>query len=105
MQTDSSAIWTWRPLRSASECTATVLMPISRQARMMRTAISPRLAMRIFLNIRVLRGLDLEERLAVFDRMAVGHQGLHDPAGGGRQHVLHDLHGFDGGHRLAGRDG
>ena len=30
---------------SASECTTTVLMPISRQARWMRSAISPRLAM------------------------------------------------------------
>ena len=31
---------------------ATVAMPISRHAAMMRTAISPRLAIRIFLNIR-----------------------------------------------------
>src|ERR1019366_10820814 len=34
-------------------------MPISRQARMMRTAISPRLAIRIFLNILVERNAAL----------------------------------------------
>ena len=37
--------------RSASETTATVLTPSRRAVRMMRTAISPRLAMRTFLNI------------------------------------------------------
>ena len=37
---------------SAVEYTATVLMPISLQVRIMRRAISPRLAMSIFLNIR-----------------------------------------------------
>ena len=36
---------------AASEWTATVLMPSSRHARMMRSAISPRLAMRILRNI------------------------------------------------------
>ena len=38
-------------LGTASECTATVRMPSSRQARRIRSAISPRLAMRIFSNI------------------------------------------------------
>src|SRR3569832_992528 len=52
MQTASSAIATWRDSRSASEYTATVLMPSSRQARITRTAISERLAIRIFLNKR-----------------------------------------------------
>src|SRR5438309_10945696 len=46
MQTSSSAYRTWRESRSASECTATVLRPISLHARMTRRAISPRLAMR-----------------------------------------------------------
>ena len=46
MHTDSSASLTWRESRSASECTATVAIPASRQAAMMRTAISPRLAIR-----------------------------------------------------------
>ena len=47
----SSAFKTCRPLRSTSENTATARIPISRQARMMRTAISPRLAIRILWNI------------------------------------------------------
>ena len=46
MQTDSSARRTYFASRSASECTTTVLMSISRQARCTRSAISPRLAIR-----------------------------------------------------------
>lgn len=38
---------------STSEKTATVRIPISRHARMMRTAISPRLAMRILWNMAI----------------------------------------------------
>src|SRR5690606_16800908 len=45
MQTDSSAIATCLRLRSTVECTATVRMPSAWQARRMRSAISPRLAM------------------------------------------------------------
>src|SRR5438046_782143 len=45
-----SARRTWRASLSASECTATVSMPSSRQARITRTAISPRLAVKTFLN-------------------------------------------------------
>src|SRR6185503_11719158 len=44
----SSAARTCGAVRSQSEYTATGDSPISRHARMMRTAISPRLAMRIF---------------------------------------------------------
>ena len=50
MGTASSAISTWSASRSASEWTATVAMPMRRAVRMMRQAISPRLAIRIFLN-------------------------------------------------------
>jgi len=50
MHTASSANRTWSAWASAVEYTATVRIPISRQARMIRSAISPRLAMRIFLN-------------------------------------------------------
>src|SRR5262249_50664071 len=46
----SSASRTCSAGRSHSEYTAMVRMPISRHARMMRTAISPRLAMRILFN-------------------------------------------------------
>src|SRR3974390_644055 len=70
MHTDSSASFTYLVSRSASECTATVRMPISRQARWIRSAISPRLAIRIFLNTAGWL-LDRDERLAVFDRLAI----------------------------------
>src|SRR3569832_1150864 len=67
MQTDSSASFTYLASRSASEYTATVLMPISRQARWIRRAISPRFAIRIFSNIWVLHG---EIALTAFGRCA-----------------------------------
>src|SRR5258706_1696908 len=50
METSSSAKRTWSDSRSASEYTATVCTPSSRQARMTRSAISPRLAIKTFLN-------------------------------------------------------
>src|SRR5689334_12783828 len=53
MHTASSAKRTCRLSRSAVEYTATVLMPISRHVRITRNAISPRLAMSIFLNTSV----------------------------------------------------
>src|SRR5688572_5745053 len=51
MHTSSSAKRTWSDSRSASEYTATVCIPSSRQARMTRRAISPRFAIRTFLNM------------------------------------------------------
>jgi hypothetical protein len=45
-------------LRSTSLKTATLRMPSSRQARRMRTAISPRLAIRIFLNMKGVGGAE-----------------------------------------------
>ena len=51
MQTLSSAMRTCIASASAVECTATDLIPISRQARITRSAISPRLAIRILSNI------------------------------------------------------
>src|SRR5262249_61993327 len=50
MHTDSSASLTCRLSRSASLHTAAVAMSSSRQARIPRSAISPRLAMSTFLN-------------------------------------------------------
>src|SRR5215213_3542292 len=50
MHTSSSAKRTCRLSRSASEYTATVRIPSSRQARMTRRAISPRLAINTFRN-------------------------------------------------------
>ena len=71
---------------------------------MTRTAISPRLAMRTFLNIRRLpwSGFDFKKRLAVFDRVTVGHERFHYFAGVRRDYVLHDLHRFDRTDGLAG---
>src|SRR5437773_3866830 len=51
MQTLSSASRTCMASASAVECTATVEMPSSLHARSTRSAISPRLAMRILSNI------------------------------------------------------
>ncbi len=51
MHTLSSANLTCSAFESAVECTATVAIPSSRQARITRSAISPRFAIRTFLNI------------------------------------------------------
>src|SRR5438105_15843741 len=94
MQTLSSASITYFASVSASECTATVLMPISRHARWMRSAISPRLAMRTFSN----KGsglLDDHQRLAELDRRAVGDDDLDDAAGTRAADLVHHLHRLD----------
>ena len=49
MRYASSALKRWSPSLSSSAKTATVFFPISFAARIMRIAISPRLAIRIFL--------------------------------------------------------
>src|SRR5215213_9944931 len=59
MHTLSSARRTCIALASAVECTATVAMPSSLQARSTRSAISPRLAIRILSNISMHRDLAL----------------------------------------------
>lgn len=46
-----SASWAWSASLSASEQIATDMISISRHARMIRTAISPLFAIKIFLNI------------------------------------------------------
>src|SRR4030095_9514886 len=51
MVTASSASSTWRASLSASEYTATVRMPSFFAVLMTRQAISPRFALRIFLNL------------------------------------------------------
>src|SRR6478736_5831468 len=81
MQTLSSARRTCMASASAVECTATVAMPTSLQARRTLSAISPRLAIRTFSNIAAggLRALfDDGQRLAELDRLTVL-----DEAGGG----------------------
>src|SRR3954451_14659040 len=99
MQTDSSASFTYFASVSASEWTITVRIPISLHARWTRSAISPRLAMRIFSNMRL---LDDRERLAELHGLAILHQEFHDLAGLGGRYRVHGLHGFDDHQGLAG---
>ena len=75
MQIDSSASRTGSESASAVEWAITVRMPISRHVRITRSAISPRLAMRILWNTGRLRpGIDEEQGLAELDGLAVLHQ-------------------------------
>src|ERR1700694_5381028 len=83
ISTDSSASRTNAAERSASLCTATVRIPRSRQPRMIRRAISPRLATSTFSNIvrtSVRSGADLDERLTRADDGALGRIHLGDRA-------------------------
>src|ERR1700736_5765093 len=90
MQIAWSAKRTWELYRSASEYTATVRMPSSLQALMTRTAISPRLAMRIFLN-----RTDGKQSLPVLYRLAVQHKLAFHDAGSLGFNLIHELHQFD----------
>src|SRR5687768_4363303 len=75
---------------------ATVSMPSSRQARIIRSAISPRLATRIrwYMAAR-LALLDAEELLSVFDRRAVLDQDRHYLAGTLGRNLVEHLHGLN----------
>src|SRR2546426_4345867 len=101
MHTDSSASFTYLASVSASEYTTTVRMPISRQARWMRSAISPRLAIRIFSNMLG----ENEQRLPVLHRLAVLHEHRFHHAGGVGLDLVHQLHRLDDANRLAFLDG
>src|SRR5678815_5140515 len=100
MHTASSANRTWSAVASAVECTATVRIPSSRHARMIRRAISPRLAMRIFLNI-ASGGLDPEQRLTELHWLAVLHQDLGDLPRLVGLDLVHQLHRLDDAEDLA----
>src|SRR5882757_7230424 len=128
MQTLSSARRTCMASASAVECTATVAMPSSLHARKIRSAISPRLAMRILSNILSLRRgewriasgewtkrrtirysplairlLNNYQRLAELDRLAVLDEDLRHRAVAGRRNLVHGFHRFDDDQRLPGR--
>src|ERR1700712_2850938 len=109
MQIASSARRTCIASVSAVECTATVRMPISWQARWMRSAISPRLAMRTF-PIVIPSSLDDDARLIVFDGLRVDDEHFADGAGARRLNLVHHLHRLDDqqrialGHLVAGTD-
>src|SRR5262245_53935507 len=99
MHTLSSASRTCMASASAVECTATVAMPSSLQARSTRSAISPRLAMRILSNM---PSFDDHQGLAELDRLAVLDQDLGHGAPARRRDLVHGLHGLDDQQRLAG---
>src|SRR5258705_433489 len=109
MHTDSSASITYLASASASEWTATVLMPISRQARWMRSAISPRLAIRTFSNMPPAPSApgdlgDDQQDFAVFDRAAVAEEDIQHRAAVGCRDRIHHLHGLDDQQGLALRN-
>src|SRR5690349_8987686 len=101
MHTDSSAIATCLRLRSTVECTATVWMPSAWQARRMRSAISPRLAMTTLSSIVMASG-NHEQRFVELDRLAAAREDRGDRAGDvGLDRVEH-LHRLDDRQRVAG---
>src|SRR5262249_26730778 len=104
MHTDSSASLTYLASVSAVECTTTVRMPSSRQARWMRRAISPRLAIRILPNMDQ-PSADDEQRLAVFDGLTVFDQDFFHLARDFRLDLVEQLHRFDDAERVAGFHG
>src|SRR3974390_3392840 len=117
MHTLSSASRTCIASASAVECTATVAIPSSLQARSTRKAISPRLAMRILSNMLCLGSGDWgvgggkwknsvlpnrysplpapyslfhnHQRFAELDRLAVLDQDLRHRAGARRRDMVH----------------
>src|ERR1700744_4582871 len=99
MQIASSANRTCRLLRSASEYTATVRMPISLQAEITRSAISPRLAISTLRNMSfpwpwTLALLDREQRLSVLHRLTGLHEHLDDLTRSVALDLVHQLHRF-----------
>src|SRR6202140_2769255 len=101
IQTVSSASSTCLVLKSAVECTATVLMPSSRHARNMRRAISPRFAMTTFSIIEL---FDDKQRLAELDRLTVLRQHRRHPARLVGLDLIHHFHGFNDAKYLADFD-
>src|SRR4051812_46550683 len=104
MQSDWSAKRTCSELASAVEWTATVSTPSSRAARITRSAISPRFAIRMRWNTDAsafgsgpvaaerrspLDRLEAEEGLAVLHRAAVLDQHLGEPPGLLRLDLVH----------------
>src|SRR5207244_112698 len=101
MHTVSSASRTFIACESAVECTATVLIPKSWQARLILSAISPRLAISTFSNMETIRrSFDQQQCGAVFDRLAILGKNLRDPSGMRRADLVHHLHRLDNQERL-----
>src|SRR6266508_2245384 len=113
MQIASSASCTCIEFMSASEYTATVRMFSSLQARMIRTAISPRLATRIFSNmgygallpqpngnagrrdaVKTLNRPNLKQRLPKLDGLGAVHEHLCNDTLHLGLNLVHYLHCF-----------
>src|SRR6185503_15005474 len=101
MHTVSSARRTCIASASAVEWTATVRMPISWQARWIRNAISPRLAISS-LWMFTTASADDDERLIELDRLAVADKQLLDDPALRRGDRVHHLHRFDDQQGVAG---
>ena len=111
MHTAWSASSTWSASRSAVEYTATASIPSSCSARITRTAISPRFATSTRSNTFVLDGgrrqdrLDLEQELAVLDRLGVLDVDRADDACGLGLQLVEELHRLEDAQHLSGNDG
>ena len=108
MTTVRSASWAPRLPRSASETASTDSIPSSKQARTIRTAISPRLAIstrrsRPMPAVSSLR-IDDDDRLPELDRPPVLHEDRRHHTVDRRSHMVHQLHHLDDRHSLASRD-
>src|SRR3970040_192349 len=103
MQTVSSDRSTCWRLASGTDATPTVLMPSSRHARKILSAISPRLAIKTLSSIANLGVYD-EEQLAVLDGTAVLGEDAHDSTADVGVDLIHHLHRFDDAERVSGID-
>ena len=95
MHTVRSARRAGNASRSASDAASTVSMPRLRQVRMMRTAISPRLAIRMRRILMPGPRADPQQHLPVFHQRAVARQDLGDRAAHAGAHRVHELHHLD----------
>src|SRR4051812_40970908 len=99
MQIVRSASFAGMLSRSAVEAARTVSMLSLRQVRMMRTAISPRLAIRMRRSANWLTCFaHAQECFAVLGERAVGDQYFAHRAANAGTHRIHQLHDFDDGH-------
>src|SRR4051794_38096724 len=105
MHTARSASRTHEPSRSMVEYTATASTPSSWQARITRTAISPRFATRTRPNISRLRRVELEQGLTELHELRVLHQDAAHPAGVLGLELVEQLHRLEHAQRLADLDG
>src|SRR5258708_26717601 len=103
ISTASSAIRTASESASAVLWACTVRSPSSRAARIMRTAISPRLAMRS-VRIAISSNVENDQRVTGVNRPFVFDEKFRNPPGGVGLHLVERLHHLDQADDIAGRD-